>query len=681
MLMLLLIWAPASADLSQLEGTHGHSTLHELEGTLGHEDTSDPSIICTESGPCLEAQTQVPLRVLPRPFSNLYSEASADPTHIKLTNMPSFHPLYVFARVDVDLNDPTDPKGWYEVGRSQNTAEGWMQAKDLLEWRQALLVSYTHPGSPIEGRHPVLMFTDKNSLSDLIDDFDMASSASSLYQAIESGEVPDTIVSMEPQRFIDITRQFYVLPILQWEQTRIDGDDVRLLQIAAAVPGARGADTLEDENYRQQATTDRGSLLGNDDLNIDIVFVIDTTRSMQPFIDMTKDAVMRVARSFGKETEERVRFGLVTFRDSTDVIPQIGYVSRNWTPEMVRSDALITLLEEEVKATQVGSLDYAEEVFAGVDTALRSNWRDGALRFMFLIGDASSHPKGHPQNVTGKDETELRREADDQQVHITAIHLKDPRAEEDHPIAEAQFSHLARIRGSRDESAYESVNAFDEDDFHTMIDGLSLGLINRLAEEFGEALPDEELAGLREVESVSRQWEAALVEYIGRAATPPKDIIAWVMDRDLINPVDRSLDVRVLVTRDQLSTLAQSLDQVVQALMRAEVTQAQFFEALQSVSGQTMKRPEGISDAPQLADAGLLPAFIQSLPYKSDILSLTDEMFASMTADQRSQLEWSILAKLEQYRTINEQVDAWFRLNETDADSELVYPLHLDYLP
>jgi hypothetical protein len=94
-----------------------------------------------------------------------------------------------------------------------------------------------------------------------------------------------------------------------------------------------------------------------------------------------------------------------------------------------------------------------------------------------------------------------------------------------------------------------------------------------------------------------------------------------------------------------------------------------------------MKRPEDLGGPTRLSDTGLLPAFIQSLPYKSDILSLTEDMFASMTAEQRSQLEWSILAKLDQYRAINEQVDAWFRLNDTDPDRDLVYPLHLDYLP
>jgi len=56
-------------------------------------------------------------------------------------------------------------------------------------------------------------------------------------------------------------------------------------------------------------------------------------------------------------------------------------------------------------------------------------------------------------------------------------------------------------------------------------------------------------------------------------------------------------------------------------------------------------------------------------------------MYASMTAEQRSALENSLRAKLQQYRDINEQVDGWVRLNETDPEGSKVYPLILDYLP
>ena len=697
------------ADLSELEGTYGHGTsglddlegdhghgpsgLDALEGTHGHDEMAvqDDGVICPEDSVCLEAETQLPLRLLPRPFSHVYSEPAADSDNIVIANIPAFHPLFVFERRDIDMSDPASPGGWYRVGQSRDDHQGWMQAADVMEWRQALLVSYTHPGGQIEGRNPVLMFRDLDSLKELVDDFGRQDRAREIYQGIETGDVPGEIVSMEPQRFVDITKQFYILPILDWEETSIMGDDVRLLQLAAAVPEQRGADTLDDEEYSSQARIQRGDQAGAamEDLNVDIVFTIDTTRSMQPFIDMTREAVVKMVQDFTDDTAARFRFGLVGFRDCIDTVPWLEYDVLNFTPELVDGDRLIHLLEHELEETEVGSGDYAEEGFAGVDEALRSDWRDNSLRFMVFITDASSNPKGDPQNTTGKDEHDLRREADDAQVHILAIHLLDPRATEDHPIATPQYMKLSQVRGSS-ESAYTSVDAFEQEEYQALVDDIVMEINDLLQKALGT--DDDAAAATAQVqdepqevgqgqEAVGKLWEAALVEYIGQSASPPKDIVAWAMDRDLVYTADRSLEVRVLVNRDQLSSLAQALDNVIQALMRAEVTQMQFFEALQSVSSQTMQSPEDISGAGRLADTGLLPSFIQALPYKSDILSLNDEMFASMTAEQRSQLEWNILAKLEQYRAINEQVDVWFRLNETDPDREMVYPLHLDYLP
>ena len=675
-LSLQIMCNPVHAELSDLEGTQGHASdaLSALEGTAPVDD----GIACEPDTPCLEVATQQPLRILPRPFSSIYAQALADEAAVVRANVPAFKPLYVFQRQGLDLSRPDDPKGWYRVGRSRDAAEGWMQARDVLEWRQALLVSYTHPGNELEGRNPVLMFRDKASLESIVDDMDMAGRAGALYEGVRSGSIPETVVSMEPKRFVDITKNFYVLPILQWSQTQIGGDDVRLLQLAAAVPGARGADTVQNPDYLEQAQVGRdagGAVLR--DVKTDIVFVIDTSRSMQPFIDMTREAVAEMSRKFSAQTADRFRFGLVAYRDSLEVAPQLEYVARNFTPDLVSAEELVAVLEKDGAATSVGSVDYAEEAFAGVDLALRSNWREGALRFVILVGDASSHPKGHPQNTTGKDEVDLRREYDDAQVHLFAIHLQDPRAAEDYPRAVPQFSHLARVRGSEETSAIKEVNAFDENEYRALVEHLT-GRIDTLLNRTMGSQTAEAAAPLAEMDKL---WEAALIEYVGTEANPPKDIVAWAMDRDLVNPADKALDVRVLITREQLSSLAQTLDQVVQALMRAQVTQGQFFDALQGVAGQAMKRPEDLGGSVSLAETGLLPAFIESLPYKSDILSLTEDMFASMTADQRSQLEWSVLAKLDQYRTINEQVDAWFRINETDPDQDMVYPLHLDYLP
>ena len=672
------------AEWADLEGTQGHAPdgLSALEGTAGQTAAGgqpvDDGIVCQPGAPCQETATQQPLRVLPRPFSSIYREAAADQGAVVMANVPAFKPLFVFDRQGLDLSRPEEPLGWYQVGRTRTAADGWMQAKDVLEWRQALLVSYTHPGNELEGRSPVLMFRDRSALEAIVDDMDMAGKAKTLYEGVAAGNIPDTVVSMEPKRFVDITKQFYVLPILQWSQTQIGGDDVRLLQVAAAVPGVRGADTIGNADYLEQAQVGRdsgGAVMS--DIKTDVVFVIDTSRSMQPFIDMTREAVSRMSKQFSAETADRFRFGLVVYRDSLEVAPQLEYVTRNLTPDLVSADQLVGLLEKDGGATAVGSVDYAEEAFAGVDAALHSKWREGALRFVILLGDASSHPKGHKQNTTGKDETDLRREYDDAQVHLFAIHLQDPRAKEDHPRALAQFSHLARVRGDESSSAIKEVNAFEEGEYLALAEHLT----GRISTLLNQTMGGQAAVAAAPLAEFDKLWEAALIEYVGKDANPPKDIVAWAVDRDLINPADKALDVRVLVTREQLSSLAQTLDQVVQAVMRAEVTQGQFFEALQGVAGQAMKHPEDLGGAVRLADTGLLPAFIQSLPYKSDILSLTDDMFASMTAEQRSQLEWSILAKLDQYRTINEQVDAWFRVNDTDSDQDMVYPLHLDYLP
>lgn len=115
-------------------------------------------------------------------------------------------------------------------------------------------------------------------------------------------------------------------------------------------------------------------------------------------------------------------------------------------------------------------------------------------------------------------------------------------------------------------------------------------------------------------------------------------------------------------------------------MARVEITGQQFFEALQEVAAQTSKDPAALGAADKLADAGLLPAFIASLPYKSDILSMDDEMFAALTADERSDLDQQLTAKAAHYRQINES-DRWIQLNESDAPDAAVYPLSLEALP
>lgn len=677
-------------DIDELE------TSGEVETPVAQE-AAPPGVACEEGKVCRETATGLPLRILPRPFSNLYKEPVAQKENVVKYNLKAFHPWYVFQRKELDLRNPAEPKGWYRVGKSQQKADGWIRAADAFEWRQALLVSYTHPGDPLEGRKPVLMFSERGELESLLDTDEREEMASELYAQLEQKKVPPGVISMEPRRFVDINEHFYLLPILQFETVDLDGDEARLLQIAAAVPGARGPDTLANEEYASQAGEGRGVGSGSrlKDMQVDVVFVMDTTGSMQPYIDMTRDAVAGMVARIGDKLADRVKFGLVGYRDSLQAVPALGYTARNFTPQLVDGKELVTTLAQ-ADAAKVGSKDYQEEVFAGIDEALDSAWRDNAMKFIVLIGDASSHVKGHEQNTTGRGAEDLLRELDDAQIHVVAIHLEDPRAAKDFALAETQFRTLSRVRGSEEESAYLAIDAFKKEEFAQAVDEITRQIGNRVDEVLAKAEQNQPVnviagepsgkhgggdADTTAAGVFDKAWNAALVEYLGQGARPPKDIVAWVLDRDLTDPALRSLDVRLLITRTQLSSLVQALDRIIQALMRAEVTQEQFFQALQGVAGQAMKRPEDIGQAQRMVDTGLLPAFIESLPYKSDILSLTEEMFGSMTADDRAKLQWDLLAKLKQYQQINEQVDAWKKLNESDPESEMVYPLNIDYLP
>ena len=60
-----------------------------------------------------------------------------------------------------------------------------------------------------------------------------------------------------------------------------------------------------------------------------MVFVIDSTISMEPYIDRTREAVRRIYDTVEKAGIGRqVKFGLVAFRSSTKAVPKLEYVAK-----------------------------------------------------------------------------------------------------------------------------------------------------------------------------------------------------------------------------------------------------------------------------------------------------------------------------------------------------------------
>lgn len=647
---------------------------------------------------CRISSTTLPLRVLPRPMSTLYSKPDTN-ANIIASNLKAFWPMYVFERKDVDLSEPAAVKGWYKVGTMVNDPWAWVQAKDVLEWKQALVVSYTHPGTGNERRHPVLMFKTKEGLDQLVDSELREEHAWEIYAGLSASpaQVPDEVISREPARFVNIEEKFYMLPVIDFEKVNLFIEETRYLQIAAALPGQRAdeanPDTLESQSFMEQTgmmETVEGTEIST--LGFDIKFVMDMTGSMGPYIDSTKKAIAKVAAMLSqKNVDAQVRYGLVGYRDDVKKVPAMRFTVKNFTEDLVDENVFQQVIAS-AEPAQTGSADYQEELFAGVKEALTSPWNENTIRFIIIVGDASSHEVGHPQNTSGLNAPELRELADTNKVSIISIHLKDPAARADHAIAEKQFSELASNPGT-ESPAYIPIAAKNHDEFERGVKEVTKALseiitmarqgnVQQIIQNVPTAIPDTQDAGEKGEQMATALAAAALIDYLGKEATPPKDITAWVMDRDLTDPDKQALEVRVLLKKTELNDLIQALEIVQKALKRAMITQMEFFSALQGVVAMTTQDKDiTFEGAKRVADAGLLPSWIESLPYKSEILEMSEEMFEGMSADERNQLEDSVDSKLELYRKINENSDLWIVLDERDASDDYVYPLPLSALP
>jgi serine/threonine-protein kinase PpkA len=200
---------------------------------------ADAEIACEPNDVCRIVKTRLPLRVLPRVNSNIYQDKDGGSPVIE-ANVPAFVPLFVFERSDVSYADPIRPSGWFRVGKNRDKAIGYMKAADALEWKTAVVVSYAHRGVGENERRPVIMFKDSAPLRSLVLDPKLSDRADKYYSRLISKDVPDEVITREPDTYVDIKKKFYLLPVIESMDLSDQGiDDAHILQIAAAVPNAR----------------------------------------------------------------------------------------------------------------------------------------------------------------------------------------------------------------------------------------------------------------------------------------------------------------------------------------------------------------------------------------------------------------------------------------------------------
>lgn len=117
---------------------------------------------------------------------------------------------------------------------------------------------------------------------------------------------------------------------------------------------------------------------------IDVVFLIDVTGSMGPYIAEAKRMVADITKKIQEENGLDIRVALSVYRDHP---PQdYSFVSKGH--DFVTVDKITELLSLYEAS---GGGDLPEAVYDGINEVFAFSWRKGADRAIYLIGDAPPH--------------------------------------------------------------------------------------------------------------------------------------------------------------------------------------------------------------------------------------------------------------------------------------------------
>lgn len=659
------------------------SARAELENEVDCQ--SDPNILCRVT------TTGFPLRLLVKPQSNIYFDRDENSAQIR-SNVPPFEVLFAFELDGVSYDENFTGSGWFSVGASAETPEGWMRADDVVPWKQALALAFTNPG-PSE-RKPVVMFDSSDSLDYAIEDFETGAvdSGAFITQVMSGADVPQGVISREGTGWIDIDQTFYLMPIL----SHIDfsmlgvGYDLRGVQLASLTNQARSAQSnacdVRSGDAQSCFQDQQGG--GVSQLAMEAVFVIDMTSSMGPYIDAVRNAIRGSAQALASQVgADQIRFGLVGYRDDLNASPGLEFVSNNFTPELLPPSEFSDLLNQggqgseggpAISEATVGSGDHEEEVFAGLETAINSSWSEDAGRIIILIGDAPSHPLEHAKNTTGLDEVSLREMADQAGVYIASIYVGSE-SDVDFGLVKNQFETVAAGDEGAKTFAVASGGTGEalELSLRSVIEAVT-GAVS--GGSFTPIMSGSVDSADTTSQAVLGAVRAAFVDYLGSDAQPPSNIVAWALDRDITDYSKKSFDLKVMLTRKDVEELQAMVQGLISELSSGTTTSVDFFSGIQGASGAS-SYDFAIGDAEKFSSSPNLPTWINALPYKSQFLSLSKEDFLQASPDDRSRYESELTALVDLYDEALNRPDGWVALNDQARVDEKIYMLDLQNLP
>lgn len=623
-------------------------------------------------------------RVLTTPGCTLSSSAGGAPGAAQ----PTFSRFYVYERAQAANAE------WLKVGPdSFGKTVGWLPAACTTDWKMQLTLAFTNPAN----RDRLMFFKDRATLEGILNAPDPVSKVAPLRAKLKQGTLAPGVLAQEPEYFVDLHKQFYLLPVLSGEEVMTEeGFRTRLLNVASV---SKADDKAQPAGAA--ATPDAGAAKAGQlkEFSAAVVFVIDSTISMDPYIERTREAIRKVYKQIENENlGNQVKFGLVAFRSNTKAVPGLEYVSKMYAdPNKVTGSEDFLAKVADLKQAKVSSKSFDEDAYAGVMHSIdKVDWSQFGARYVVLITDASALDGDDKLSTTGMSADQVRLEAANPGVAIYTLHLKTPAGIKDHAKAESQYQNLSTYPGTNT-SLYYPVNAGDVQAFGQKVDALASAITSQVKAAYmgedaiGSALNAKQDVTPKDPAQQKMLDDAALIghamqlAYLGEKTNSqaPPVFQAWITDRDLIKQNIPTTDVRVLLTKSQLSDLSDVMKQILDAANEGLISPTEMFDRLRAVAATMGADPNQLKQNgnAKLAQMGVLGEYLEDLPYQSEVLNLDEETWKSWDGLAQEKFIRNLSTKLRHYQRYNADVDRWVALaNDSDARDN-VYPVPLEMMP
>ncbi len=629
----------------------------------------------TEAAPLLqEGKRTLYQRVISHPTAQLYAQAS-DQSQVVDKGLRPFTPLYVYER----------GQGWLNVGKGTNKADGWIKADLTTPWNQSLTLLFSNRSQ----RDPVIFFRDTRALQDICDAPDMSERLVSLQLAVAKKKTGPEVVASEPMTSsVDLDR-FYLMPILEMQEPY---EGTKFLRVASIDPGQ-----IPGSQYHQgkggtasDPTTKKAPRTG-------IAIVMDTTVSMQPYIEQSRQLIKTIYDRLQKEKlAEHVGFAFVAFRNSTAAVPELEYVSTVVSDFVTASNRkeLESRLAK-VREAKVSTHSFNEDSLAGVYNAIESlSWDEYDSRIILLVTDAGPLPSDDRYRSVAMEPQEMADFAGQKGIWIVAVHIKTPAGASNHDYAEQAYRTLSMKNGSAQYQSIKTSNpkegaryfaAVAESLAKTMEQVVTLTTQGKMLTRPKDAAPknpEEDAAQLAQ-----RLGYALQLEYLGRAnRTPaPQVVSSWITDMDLAHLARGqrvpNVEVAVLLTKAQLNDLHAQIGAIIDNAERTKKTDStDFFQGILSASARTARDPNMPTQGKTLAELGVLGEFLDGLPYRSEVMLLTEEDWYRKSIGEQTAFINRLKSKLARYEEYDRDRKNWETFGTFSAN-DWVYRVPLNMLP